>query len=51
MRKGSGTKVRTSLTLDKELFEEITKMCDRRTMKVSNYIEKLIRIGLKNERS
>jgi hypothetical protein len=50
MRKGSGTKVRTSLTLDKELFDEITKVCDRRTMKVSNYIEKLVRIGLRNEK-
>ncbi len=51
MRKGSGTKVRTSLTLEKELFEEITKVCEKRTMKVSNYIEKLIRIGLKNEKA
>jgi hypothetical protein len=50
MRKGSGTKVRTSLTLDKELFDEITRVCDRRTMKVSNYIEKLIRLGMKNEK-
>lgn len=51
MRKGSGTKIRTSLTLDRVLFEEISKICDKRTMKVSNYIEKLIRLGLKNEKA
>ncbi len=50
MRKGSGTKVRVSLTLDQELMEEITSICDKRLMKVSNYIERLITIGLKHEK-
>jgi hypothetical protein len=50
MRKGSGTKVRVSLTLNKGLMDQITATCDRRLMKISNYIEKLITIGLKNEK-
>ena len=50
MRKGSGTKERISVTLDKELVDEIVKICDLRLMKVSNYIEKLIKIGLKYEK-
>lgn len=50
MKKGSGTKERISITLDKDLIQEISKNCDERLMKVSNYIEKLIRIGLKHEK-
>jgi hypothetical protein len=50
MRKGSGTKVRVSLTLNKSLMDQITGICDRRLMKISNYIERLVTIGLKNEK-
>jgi len=50
MKKGSGTKTRISITLDKEIAEEINKQCQKRLMKMSNYIEKLIKIGLKNEK-
>ncbi len=50
MKKGSGTKERISITLDKELVEDINKRCEQRLMKISNYIEKLIRVGLKNEK-
>ena len=50
MKKGSGTKVRLSITLDKELVDEITGICEERLMKVSNYIEKLIKEGLKHEK-
>jgi len=50
MKKGSGTKERISITLDKEIVKEINKKCEDRLMKVSNYIEKLIKLGLKNEK-
>ena len=50
MIKGSGTKERISITLDKALVNKINKNCEQRIMKVSNYIEKLIQIGLKNEK-
>lgn len=50
MKKGSGTKERISITLDKELVKELNKRCEKGLMKVSNYIEKLIKIGLKNEK-
>ncbi len=50
MKKGSGTKERISITLDKELVKEIDKICEERLMKISNYIEKLTRIGLKHEK-
>ncbi len=50
MKKGSGTKTRISLTLDKELVKLINKNCDEKIMKVSSYIEKLIKMGMKNEK-
>jgi len=50
MRKGSGTKERISITLDKNLLNKIDKTCKENYMKVSNYIEKLIKIGMKNEK-
>jgi len=50
MKKGSGTKERISITIDKNIVREINKNCEQRIMKVSNYIEKLIKIGLKNEK-
>ncbi len=50
MKKGSGTKERISITLDKNIVKELNKRCEKRLMKVSNYIEKLIETGLKNEK-
>ena len=49
MKKGSGTKVRLSITLDENLVKEISTICEERLMKISNYIEKLIKIGLKGD--
>ena len=50
MKKGSGTKTRISVTLDNKLVNELNKKCEERLMKVSNYVEKLIKMGLKNEK-
>jgi len=50
MLKGSGTKTRISLTLDKDLVNNINKRCEKRMMKVSNYVEKLIKAGLNHEK-
>jgi metal-responsive CopG/Arc/MetJ family transcriptional regulator len=50
MKKGSGTKTRISITIDQDIFNQINKKCEDGLMKVSNYIEKLIRVGLKNEK-
>ncbi|MEA2038154.1 MAG: hypothetical protein U9O94_11710 [Nanoarchaeota archaeon] len=50
MKKGSGTKTRISITLDRGLFKKIDKKCEERLMKVSNYVEKLIEVGLENEK-
>jgi hypothetical protein len=50
MPKGPIKKERVSITLDKELVEFLTKECEERTMKISNYIEKLIKIGKQNEK-
>ena len=50
MRKGTGTKERISLTLDRGIVSILKKNCNQKMMKVSNYIEKLILIGLKNEK-
>ena len=49
MRKGSGTKVRISITIDKELASKINQICEKKTMKVSNYIEKILKEGTKDE--
>ena len=49
MRKGTGTKERISITIDKEILDSINNKCAERTMKISPYIEKLIKLGLKNE--
>lgn len=43
-------KQKLSITLEKELVRFLANECKQRTMKLSNYIEKLIRIGLKNEK-
>ena len=50
MKKGSGTKTRISITLDKALASQINNICENRLMKISNYVEKLIKVGLENEK-
>ena len=50
MPKKGITKARICITLDNELVKIINDECEERTMKVSNYIQKLIKIGLKNEK-
>ena len=50
MPKKGITKTRISITLDNEVVKVLNKECKDRTMKVSNYIQKLIKIGLKNEK-
>lgn len=50
MPKNGVTKERISITVDKELVLALNKECKDRTMKLSSYIEKLIKIGLKNEK-
>ena len=49
MPKKGITKTRISITIDKELVSLLNKECDKRTMKLSSYIEKLIKFGFKNE--
>tara|TARA_Y100000310_G_C20107053_1_gene545394 strand:- start:73 stop:228 length:156 start_codon:yes stop_codon:yes gene_type:complete len=44
------TKARISITVDKELLSVLNKECDKRIMKLSSYIEKLIKDGYKNEK-
>jgi hypothetical protein len=50
MPKTPVTKDRISITIDHELLEKIKKECEDRTMKVSSYLEKLIKIGIHNEK-
>ncbi len=50
MRKGSGTKTRISLTLDKELVDILNKLCESQFMKVSPFVEFLIKKGLKDRK-
>lgn len=50
MPKKGITKKRISITLDNEIVASLNKECEQRTMKLSNYIQKLIKIGLKNEK-
>ena len=50
MPKKGVTKARISLTIDTELVEALKKECGKRTMKLSSYLEKLIKIGFKNEK-
>jgi len=49
MPKTKVTKGRISVTIDKDILSQINKECEDRTMKVSSYIEKLIKIGFQNE--
>ena len=46
MKKGSGTKDRISLTLDKELVEELNSICKDNFMKISPFVEFLIKKGV-----
>jgi metal-responsive CopG/Arc/MetJ family transcriptional regulator len=50
MPKQGITKQKISITLDKSLVDFLNKECEERTMKLSNYIEKLIRLGVKHEK-
>lgn len=50
MPKPAITKDRISITLDKELLNLVNKECENRTMKVSSYIEKLIKVGMQHEK-
>ena len=47
MKKGSGTKTRISVTLDSSLVENINKHCDKNLIKVSAYIESILRKSMK----
>ncbi len=47
MKKGTGTKTRISLTLDKELVDELNEICQDKLMKLSPYVEHLIKKALK----
>lgn len=46
MKKGSGTKERISITVDKKVLAQINKDCEKNLMKVSSYVEALIKKGL-----
>ena len=50
MPKKGITKTRISITLDNELVALLIKECENRSMKFSNYIQKLVKIGMKNEK-
>jgi len=50
MPKKGITKARISITIDNDLVRILNKECQDRTMKLSSYIEKLIRLGYKNEK-
>jgi hypothetical protein len=47
MRKGSGTKERISVTIDKNLSDSLRKKLSKKMIKVSNYIEYLLKEDLK----
>jgi hypothetical protein len=47
MRKGSGTKTRICISIDKDTADEISRICEKKLMKVSSFIESLIKRGLK----
>ena len=50
MPKKGVTKTRITVTLDIKLAEILSRECKERTMKLSSYIEKLIKIGKENEK-
>jgi hypothetical protein len=49
MPKKKITKDKISITVDKMLLKKLQKRCDERLMKVSTYIEHLIREGMERE--
>ena len=51
MHKKGVTKAKISITLDTDVLQLLNKECEERTMKLSSYIQKLIKTGLKNEKS
>ena len=50
MPKKGVTKSKISITLDTELVGLLNKECLDGTMKLSNYIQKLIKLGYENEK-
>ncbi len=50
MKKGTGTKTRISLTLDKELVDQLNNICKDNFMKVSPFVEHLVKKGLKDKK-
>ena len=50
MPKQGITKKRISITIDLDLVAKLEKQCDKRLMKLSSYIEKLVLNGYKQER-
>ena len=43
-------KKKISITIEDRILEELKEECDVRTMKLSNYIEKLIKLGKEKEK-
>lgn len=50
MPKKGVTKGRVSITMDMPLLKALKEECKKRTMKLSSYIEKLVRRGYRNEK-
>ena len=50
MPKKGVTKSKISITLDTYIVKLLNKECQDRTMKLSNYIQKLIKLGYENEK-
>jgi hypothetical protein len=50
MPKKGITKSRITITLDLDLVHILNEECDMRTMKLSSYIQKLIKLGYKSEK-
>lgn len=48
MKKGSGTKTRISVTLDKEIAEQLENVCKDNFMKISPLVEHFIKKGLED---
>ena len=51
MKKGTGTKTRISLTLDNALVEKLNSICKDNFMKISPFVEHLIKKGLEEYKS
>ncbi|RLE39635.1 hypothetical protein DRJ17_00365 [Candidatus Woesearchaeota archaeon] len=43
MLKGNQTKIKISISLDKNLYKEIREYCDKNMIKISTYIEYLLK--------